>query len=157
MFPDSVLERNDDLLRSITKKWVGIPLYLLVSVITFGGATDARSAVSVEFTSVPPYGSPNNLLGKVHGVEPARYRVAVFIYIDGLGWWTKPTCANPLTTIQPDGTWSADITTGGVDSNATRIAAHVVPTNFSPPCVTNAFCLPDQIQQQSIANALVTR
>src|SRR5947209_7355854 len=146
MFVDAILDRIDDLLRLSTKKKLGILFFLLISNLVFDSATRADAAVSVEFTSVPPYGSQNNLLGKVHGVNPASNRVAVLIYMDGLGWWTKPTCANPLTTIQPDGTWNADITTGGVDSNATRIAAYVVPTNFSPPCVTNAFCLPDQIQ-----------
>jgi hypothetical protein len=120
-------------------------------------AGDARAVTSVEFSSVPPYGSQNNLQGKVYGVNPANYRVAVFIYIDGVGWFTKPTCASPLTTIQPDGTWTADITTGGVDSNATRIAAYVVPASFSQPCVTNVFCIPAAVPQQAIASAVVTR
>src|SRR5271163_3509838 len=100
----------------------------VVAILAAGGSR-ARAADSVEFTSVPPYGSQSNLFGKVYGVNPANYRVAVFIYIDGDGWFAKPTCAGPLTTIQPDGTWNADITTGGVDSNATRIAAYVVPVS----------------------------
>jgi hypothetical protein len=120
-------------------------------------AVDALAASSVEFTDVPPYGSFDNLQGKVHGVNTASNRVAVFIYVNGAGWFAKPTCAAPLTTIQPDGTWTADITTGGSDQNATQIAAYVVPASFSHPCVTNAFCIPDTVAQQALASALATR
>src|SRR5262245_17890166 len=84
-------------------------------------AASAQGATSIVFTSVPAYGSQNDLQGIVHGVNPSAYRVAVFININGAGWFTKPTCALPLTTIQPDGTWTADITTGGADSNAVQI------------------------------------
>src|SRR5712671_6333376 len=81
--------------------------------------TTVLAASSIVFTSVPPYGSFNNLQGVVHGVNPANYRVAVFINVNGAGWFTKPTCGAPLTTIQTDGTWTADITTGGSDQDAT--------------------------------------
>lgn len=132
-------------------------MYCAVVAILGVGAPRARAANSVEFTAVPPYGSQSNLFGKVYGVTPANYRVAVLIYIDSYGWFTKPTCGAPLTTIQADGTWTADITTGGVDSNASRIAAFLVPASFSQPCVTNQFCLPAAFYQQSVANAMVTR
>ena len=119
--------------------------------------TNARAAASVEFTYVPPYGSFNNLQGKVYGVNTVSNRVAVFIHVNGAGWFTKPTCAAPLTTIQSDGTWVADITTGGSDQNATQIAAYIVPASFSHPCVANAFCIPDTVTQQALAGTLVTR
>src|SRR5579859_837704 len=139
------------------KKVLPLCVRLLVCAILLLGAMCTRAATSVQFTSVSPYGSQNNLMGKVFGVNPANYRIAVYIYIDGIGWFTKPTCGSPLTTIQTDGSWTADITTGGADSNATRIAAFVVPLSFSQPCVTNEFCLPDAVQLQAIANATVTR
>jgi hypothetical protein len=119
--------------------------------------TTVLAASSIFFTSVPPYGSFNDLHGIVHGVNPANYRVAVFINVNGAGWFTKPTCAAPLTMIQPDGTWTADITTGGSDQDAIQIAAYVVPANFNQPCVTNVFCIPDAVGQPAIANTLVTR
>jgi hypothetical protein len=62
-----------------------------------------------------------------------------------------------LNTIQADGTWSADITTGGTDQNATQIAAYLVPASANVTCVLGANCLPDSIIQQSIANAIATR
>src|SRR5271170_4702089 len=135
-------------------------LFLACSVFTaivFAGVPRAQAADSVVFTSVPPYGSQNNLFGKVFGVNPANYRVVVLIYIDGGGWFTKPTCAAPLSTIQADGTWTADITTGGVDSNASRITACLLPSSFSQPCVTNQFRLSAAFYQPSAANAMVTR
>src|SRR6266404_2070393 len=125
--------------------------------VTPAGMTTAFGASSIVFTSVPPYGSFDNLQGVVHGVNPTNYRVAVLINVNGAGWFTKPTCAAPLTTIQPDGTWTADITTGGSDQDATQNAAYVVPANFNQPCITNVFCIPDAVTQPAIANILVTR
>jgi len=130
---------------------------LAAASIACASVTTLRAAASIEFTSVPPYGSFNNLQGKVHGVAPATNRIAVFIYVTGAGWFTKPSCGVPLTTIQPDGTWTADITTGGMDQNATRIAAYLVPAIYSQPCVTNEFCLPAGIAQLAIASVIATR
>jgi len=157
MFADITLDRSENLLWPLPKAAFRVFTCLLVCGAAFLVAIDAPAATSIQFTSVPPYGSQNNLFGKVYGVNPANYRVAVYIYITDVGWFTKPTCANPLTTIQADGSWNADITTGGVDSNATRIAALVVPASFNQPCVTNEFCLPDAVQQQAVANITVTR
>ena len=140
---------------AIRVRWVWACLAGII--VTPAGVTTALAASSIVFTSVPPYGSFNNLQGVVHGINPANYRVAVFINVNGAGWFTKPTCAASLTTIQTDGTWTADITTGGSDQDATQIAAYVVPANFNQPCVTNVFCIPDAVTQQAIANALVTR
>lgn len=66
----------------------------------------------IEFTYAPPYGSFQNLEGQVWHVKPSDYKVAVYIYV--AGWWTKPYWDRPLTTIQSDGSWICDITTGGV-------------------------------------------
>lgn len=130
--------------------------YLLLTIVSAGRLYAA--AASVQLTSVPPYGSTNYLAGRVHGVDPASHRVAVLIYIASAGgWFTKPTCAAPLTTIQSDGTWSANITTGGADSNATRLVAYVVPASFSQPCVLGQECLPDEFVTQSVANAVADR
>jgi hypothetical protein len=65
-------------------------------------------------------------------MSPADFGVIVYIFIPygphgAGGWWIKPTCANPLRTIAEDGTWSCNITTGGIDETATGIAAFLVP------------------------------
>jgi hypothetical protein len=82
----------------------------------------------------------------VSGVNPAEYRVAVYIQVEG-GWWTKPNFANPLTIIEPDSSWTCDITTGGLDQNATRISAFLVPQLYHPPLMDGAPLLPDTLYQ----------
>ena len=64
----------------------------------------------------PPFGSYASLAGRVLDASPAAYRVAVFIFVPSAGWWSKPYCDPQLTIIQPDGSWTADITTGGADA-----------------------------------------
>ncbi len=86
----------------------------------------------VEFSYVPPYGSFDNLRGQVWHAAPAEHRIAVYIYVGG-GWWTKPFFDAPLTSINCDGSWTCDITTGGIDEKATRIFACLLPTAYIPP------------------------
>jgi hypothetical protein len=112
---------------------------------------------SIEITNLPPYGSFQDLGGRVLHADPQACRVAVFIYVPVYGWYSKPTCAQPLTPIQPDGSWSADITTGGTDETATRVAALLVGTNYSEACVTGLPFLPTNIYSQALASAVVTR
>jgi hypothetical protein len=157
MAANAVIDGPDDLLLRFPKRTPRIIVCGVLLLIGSLGVTRSLAAVGVELTSVPPYGSPSLLQGRVYGVNPTNYAVAAFIYIDGLGWWAKPTCAGALTAIQPDGSWTANIATGGVDTNATRIAAFVVPASFTEPCVTNVFCLPAALVQQSVANTIVTR
>lgn len=109
----------------------------------------------IEFTNVPPYGSFINLQGRVTCVDPTNYRVAVYIFVSG--WWTKPTFANPLTSIQPDGIWTTDITTGGLDQNATRIAAYLVPNGYDPPLMGGGQTLPPELEENSVATVIVER
>lgn len=89
--------------------------------------------------------------------NPATTAIAVFIYVPGYGWVTKPTCAQPLTTIQPNGSWSAGINTGAGDIYATRVAALLVGTNYNLSCVEGLACLPTNIYAQAIAKTVVTR
>lgn len=109
----------------------------------------------IEFTYVPPIGSFNNLEGKVLHVYPSEYRVAVYIYVSG--WWSKPTLANPLTSIGSDGSWVADITTGGIDEKASRIAAFLVPVGYNPPLLSGSNSLPDELEENAVANVEVSR
>lgn len=98
----------------------------------------------VEFILVPPMGSTADLQGRVGCVAVAGHRIAV--YINALeGWWTKPTFANPTVPIAADGTWSADITTGPGDPDATRIAAFVVPLGYVPPPMSGGYELPPEL------------
>jgi hypothetical protein len=112
------------------------------SVITVASPT-------IHITSVPNMGQEGSATGNVVGVLPSncsKYAVAVFIKV-GSGWWTKPYSASPLTTIQSSGTWTARITTGGHDEDATEIIAYLVPSGFDVP-----ICLGDSSLPSSLAS-----
>lgn len=119
------------------------------------GIPGGAGTPTIELTYVPPRGSFDNLTGRALHVSPFAYKVAVYIYVSG--WWTKPTFANPLTAIQADGSWTTDITTGGVDQQATRIAAFLVPAGYNPPAMAGGGSLPAALDQNAVARADVTR
>lgn len=112
-------------------------------------------AAGIEFSYIPPYGSSDDLHGMATGVQSSDYRVAVYIYVGG--WWTKPSFSSPLTTIQGDGSWTCDITTGGDDQNATRIAAYLVPDGYMPAQMSGGQTLPYGLEQNSAARTHVER
>ena len=112
--------------------------------------TATTTIPTIEFTYVPPLGSFEDLRGKVTSVTPSDHKVAVYIYV--LGWWTKPTFADPLTTIQSDGNWTCDITTGGYDQNATKIKAYLIPNSYTPPQMSGGQTLPSELDQNAVTS-----
>src|SRR4051812_10949252 len=129
-----------------------------LGVLMLGRAPLASSkGAALIFTNLPAYGSAGALSGLVQGADPGRSAVAVFIYVPGYGWVSKPTCAQQLTTIHPDGSWSAAVVTGGSDQLATRMAALLVSTNYNGACVQGAAYLPANVLTQAIATAIITR
>ena len=117
--------------------------FLAAAIATWLSVSQAAPVIII--TNLPAYGSTNDLSGVVLNVAPAVYAVAAFIYVPGYGWVSKPTCGQPLSPLQVDGSWSADITTGGSDSNATRVAALVVSTNYNQPCLLGAQFIPTNV------------
>src|SRR5438445_5983570 len=87
-------------------------------------ARDVPAAIRI--TQIPTYAVDGVLRGTVAGVDPAQFRVAVYVQIEGLGWWTKPTFDAPTVPINPDGTFLADVSTGGIDNRATIFYAALV-------------------------------
>jgi len=136
----------------MTSIWKCLP-FALVCLVANAGA----SAPGILITNLSPYNSLRNVSGLVYGTNSASLAVAVFIYVPGYGWVTKPTCAQPLTAVQPDGSWIADITTGGADPLATRIAALLVSKSYNQPCVNGSSVLSTNIYAQALASAIVTR
>ncbi len=134
----------------------GVRLWYLIALAGLSGVSSI-AAPAILITNLPPYGSTSSLAGKVLGTDAATHAVAVLIYVPGYGWVSKPTCAKPLSPLQPDGTWQADITTGRSDTNATRIAALLVSTNFNQPCVDGQPNLSTNLYSQALASAVVTR
>lgn len=113
---------------------------------------------TVIITNLPAYGTTDTLKGYVIGANPATQALAVFIYAPAFGWYSKPFCTPLLVPIQPDGSWSANITTGGAnDTTATRIAVMLVSTNYNQGCVTGPATLSTNIYAQAIAKTIITR
>jgi hypothetical protein len=98
------------------------------------------------------------LYGQVSGFgAPQNYAIAPLIFIEGLGWWSKPSCDETTVPVQSNGTWSADIVTGGVDQTAIRIAAFLVPTGTNVACSEHTSGLPAQLISQSVAHLVIDR
>jgi hypothetical protein len=116
----------------------------------------ALATPGIVITNLPSYGSFDRLAGLGLDADPVTTRVAVFIYVPGYGWVTKPTCAQQLTAIGSDGSWTTDITTGGTDNLATRVAA-LVGTNYNQPCVQGLSFLPTNVFAQALDSAVTTR
>jgi exo-beta-1,3-glucanase (GH17 family) len=110
---------------------------------------------TVEFTDVPVIGSTANLHGLVLHAAPLAHRIAVYIYVSG--WWTKPYFDRPTTSIGCDGAWEADVTTGGIDERATRIAAFLIPEDYRPPLLAGAGALPPALTANAVASVQVNR
>ena len=99
-----------------------------------GPAAASEQQPRIGLVSIPPWGSSENLVGRVWGARPADFKVAVYIFVETAGgWWTRPTFAAPLTPIAGDSTWTTAIATGGNDPYATRIIAFLVPNGLEPP------------------------
>ena len=107
-------------------------------------------------TNVPQYRSTNYLAGLVHGVNPGACRVALFTYSRAAGWTTKSSSSDWLIPIQSNGSWKTDISTGGSDANATRIATLLVNADFKYPVVPGAATLSTNLFSQALASDIVT-
>ncbi|NLE54814.1 MAG: hypothetical protein GX617_07750 [Lentisphaerae bacterium] len=122
-------------------------------VLASGFAAAAEPQVS--FTYMPAYGSTENLVGRVENVDCATHAVAVYIFVDT--WWIKPSFEAPLSPIAPDGAWTCDITTGGLDIYAMQLAAYVVPIDYAPPLAAGWAQLPDELAANAVASVRATR
>ena len=110
----------------------------------------------IRFSRVPSLGSFDDLEGQVVHVRPSKTGVAVYIRVNGR-WYIKPTLASPVTPIDPDGHFFTDITTGGVDEQATAIAVFLIPRGYSPPAVFSGLVLPDELYEQAVASIQMPR
>lgn len=113
-------------------------------------APQAATCRTIRITSVPPYNSTQDLQGRVRCSSAAaysNYAVAVYIYV-GNGWWNKPTFAAPLTAIGSNGRWTTDVTTGGSDALATRLAAVLWRRADGPPPQVSGGPLPASLLEK---------
>jgi hypothetical protein len=123
-------------------------------------AEPACVSPTIEFTHVPTYGNTyEDLKGRVACVEPADYKVAVYIYVDG-GWYNKPYLDEPLTDIGNEKdkvSWKTDITLVESDPRATKIAAFLVSNRCKPPEMKGDPMLPAELFENSVAHVMVDR
>jgi len=112
---------------------------------------------SIEITAVPPYGVDGLIHGAVTGVDFGDYRVAPYIQIEGVGWWTKPTLRDPTVEILPDGTFRADVATGGLDNRATIYLVALIPAEVPPPAAQGAAGVPASLARIALATDTVER
>lgn len=132
------------------------PLRTLLSLLLCYAVTQAApnaamgATPTVDITSVPPYAVDGFIGGTVTGVDFSTHRVAVYIQIEGLGWWTKPTFANPTIPINPDGTFAADVATGGIDNRATIYCAALISNDVQPPPANGDPGIPSDLDSLTI-------
>jgi hypothetical protein len=133
-------------------------------ILSMGGAPSRTAAAcipSVTFTSKPAFGSLTErlLVGRVDCAPPADFKLVVYIAVPG--WWVKPSFANPLTPIAPDGTWQTTVVTGGIDHLAVKYAAFLLPnaviTSDFPPRLGGNSSLPQSLFDQSAAYLIEDR
>lgn len=128
-----------------------------VGAVKSAPAAITVSPVSVTINRIPKPGATGSAVGVVKGLGAAEYKthnIAVYINVYG-GWWTKPTFDSPLTPIGGKGAWSAYITTGGLDSEATEVRAYLVPASFTVPVCAGGN-LPDALSAFPYASMLRT-
>ncbi|HPO14083.1 MAG TPA: DUF5011 domain-containing protein [Candidatus Hydrogenedentes bacterium] len=87
--------------------------------------------VGMVITYSPPYGSFDNIAGYVYGVEPSAAVVAGLNELDG-NFWEKPWASQPYVTINADGAFYFDYTTGGSDQYTEKIHLFLIPASSIP-------------------------
>lgn len=110
---------------------------------------------AIAITSVPVKGTTGLLKGNVSNVNPADNKVAAFIFVSG--WWNKPYWDKMLTNISSDGTWQCDIATNPSDTQATKVAAFLVPNGYMPPRMEGQQDFPKELLNNSTASVIINR
>ncbi|MCA9322010.1 MAG: hypothetical protein KDB53_14810 [Planctomycetes bacterium] len=118
--------------------------FWLVWTASFAGAawSQQTGAPSITITSVPAHGANGSLMGQVSGVNPQSHSVATYIFVEGLGWYTKPSSGSPTTSIQSNGQFTVPVTTGGLDHLASIFQVVLLPPGATPPIALGGGSLP---------------
>lgn len=117
----------------------------------------ADAAPAIEIADVPPYGVDGFVNGSVTGVDPSAYKVAPFIHIEGVGWWTKPTFTEPAVAIASDGSFSADVANGGLDNRATIYCVYLVAESAIVPLAAGDVRVPAAMTNLTVASTCSER
>ncbi len=123
---------------------------VVLALCAAGTARGANADPAIEIDSLPPYATDGFLGGRVTGADPSQHHVAAYLHIDGLGWFTKPTLLQPTVPIAPDlstpdpldGSFAADVVSGGIDDRAILYCAALFPLAQPPPIVVEGSRIP---------------
>ncbi|MDK2980711.1 MAG: hypothetical protein PWQ55_1058 [Chloroflexota bacterium] len=126
---------------------------------TFAGEfEEITRSPKLRITNYPARDEKGGVSGIAINVDPQEYRVVVYIYVPGAGgWWVKPEFHNPYTFVHEDGEWSTAIFTGGIDEQATRIAAYLIPYGYAAPAAAGWSSLPFELSSHAVAEDQVLR
>ena len=155
-----IWDSSQTMKKSYEEFFLGIYSEALEGTETSTMETSAEEMMDPELiiTELPPIGSTNKLKGVALDLDPDHYRVAVYIYVqEANGWWIKPYNSNPLTVIRPSGDWACKIATGGMDAQAVRIAAFLVPADYEPPLANGWDKLPSELYEISPSYVVIDR
>jgi len=110
--------------------------YAVALSVVLTAVVPALGEPTITINEVPPYCDETGLLlkGEVSGVEhPEDYVVAPYIQIEGVGWYTKPTFANPTVPVGADGKWEADVVIEGTqDCRWTQLCVNLMEAGGMP-------------------------
>lgn len=126
--------------------WLRRAAALLLAAV---GAAESR-AQTIEITQVPAYGASGELRGRVTGVDTRTHRVAVYIQIEGAGWWSKPSAQQPAVGILGDGTFRANVVGGGLDNRATIYCAALIGPGVPAPIAQGAGRVPESLNARAV-------
>jgi hypothetical protein len=113
----------------------------------------------IKVTGLPAFNGFGSLTGQALNVDPTKFQVAVLLFINGFGWVSKPACNQVYVPLAADGTFSANVTSGGVDQTAIRYAAYLVPlpATFTYNCVVGVEGVPGVLDLNAVARTIVER
>lgn len=115
----------------MTRLFVLVWFVLLLTLFIAPPASARQPTISISTT--PTFGAFGSLTGTTTGVNPSTHAVATYIHVEGLGWYVKPTKDFPTVPIQPDGSFTVNVTTGGLDPYATWFVVALVPVGCAVP------------------------
>lgn len=127
----------------------------------FSAARTQTESPGLVIASIPDFGDrvSTTLRGRVTNISPDKYsdfKLAMLVGFEGLGYYSKPFC-NPLfTPINSDGSWSANIVTGGVDELASVIVVYLMRAGFQTTCVLGGSNLLD-FEREAAAKIVIHR
>ncbi|MGE0145496.1 MAG: hypothetical protein AB7T19_19580 [Planctomycetota bacterium] len=122
-------------------------------VVALSISITCAAQIGIEISGLPSYGSAGQLTGRVQGVDFATHRVAVYIQVEGSGWWTRPSPTQPVVAIRSDGTFAVTIGSGVLDDRATIFAAALLAPGVSPPIAAGSGRVPSNLVSLAIAFA----